>query len=144
MPIFVDTNVLVFARDATEPVKQACAAGWMRHLWETQEGRASIQVLEEYYVTTTRELEPGLTSEQARADVTDLLAWGPLSIDGEVLEAAWSIEDRFELSFWDALIVASAHRAGCRHLLTEDLQHDADLDGVRVVDSFRVPAGPLE
>ena len=64
-----------------------------------------------------------------RADVLDL--------------AAWSIEDRFGLSFWDALIVAAAQVSRCEVLLTEDLQHDLDLDGVRVVDPFQVEPGDL-
>lgn len=144
MPVFVDTNVLVYARDASEPEKQARAREWMQHLWEKGSGRLSLQVLEEFYVTTTRKLKPGLKREDARADVLDLLAWRPVLVDGDVVEAAWSIEDRFRLSFWDALVVAAAHRAGCGHLLTEDLQNGADFDGVRVVDPFSVPVGSLE
>ena len=54
---------------------------------------------------------------------------------GELLVAAWSVEDRLRLSScWDALIVAAAKLAGCEHLPTEDLHHRADLDGVQVVN----------
>ena len=91
-----------------------------------------IQVLQEYYVTVTRKLRPGLPKDAARADVQDLSAWCPAAIDVEDLEVAWSIEDRLGLSFWDSLIVAAAHVAGCEVILTEDLQHEMDLDGVRV------------
>ncbi|PYQ60739.1 MAG: hypothetical protein DMF53_16455, partial [Acidobacteria bacterium] len=52
--------------------------------------------------------------------------------------AAWSIQDRFRLSWWDALIVSAARSAECPYLLTEDLQHGQDLDGVRVVSPFRI------
>jgi predicted nucleic acid-binding protein len=72
VPIFVDTNVLVYARDTAQPGKQPQAAAWVRHLVETRQGRLSYQVLQEYYVTTTRKLHPGLSVEQARADVRDL------------------------------------------------------------------------
>jgi predicted nucleic acid-binding protein len=140
VPVFVDTNVLVYTRDASEPDKQPRALEWMRLLWDSGSGRLSHQVLQEFYVTTTRKLRPGLPPEQARADVRDLLSWRPLTVDGDLLEAAWSIEDRFGLSFWDALIVASARTAGCRSLLTEDLQEGLELDGLRVVDPFRTPA----
>jgi predicted nucleic acid-binding protein len=51
--IFVDTNVLVYARDASEPEKQPSATTWMAHLWRSREGRLSIQVLHEFYVTVT-------------------------------------------------------------------------------------------
>jgi predicted nucleic acid-binding protein len=141
VPVFVDTNVLVYARDASEPEKHARAFEWIRHLWDTGEGRVSMQVLQEYYVTTTRKLRPGLAPDDARADVRDLSAWRPVTIGLEGLEAAWTIEERFGLSFWDALVVAAAHVARCDVLLSEDLQHGLDLDGVRVVDPFS-GAGP--
>lgn len=136
MPVFVDTNVLVYARDATERKKQPLADRWIRWLWESGEGRLSVQVLQEYYVTTTRKLSPGMTSEDARSDVRDLLTWRPVELDGALLEAGWAIEDRFGLSFWDSLIVAAAHDAGCESLLTEDLSSGMDLDGLLVVSPF--------
>lgn len=136
MPIFVDSNVLVYARDTRDPKKHERATAWVRHLWETGEGRLSAQVLHEFYVTTTRKLRPGLAPAAARADVRDLSAWRPVLLGIEGLEAAWALEDRFGLSFWDALIVAAAHVARCEVLLTEDLQDGTDLDGVRVVDPF--------
>jgi predicted nucleic acid-binding protein len=143
VPVFVDTNVLVYARDASEPEKQPQAAAWIDHLWRTRTARLSFQVLQEYYATTTRKLAPGLTPEQARADVRDLLAWRPVSVGTELLEAAWSVEDRFGLSCWDAPIVAAARIAGCEYLLTEDLQHGAELEGLQVVSPFRAAAGSL-
>lgn len=139
MPTFVDTNVLVYARDASDAAKQERAARWVRHLWEEETGRISFQVLHEYYMTTTRKLRPGLSPEAARSDVRDLLAWDPVAADGPLIESAWSIEQRFDLSFWDAMIVASAHATRCDVLLTEDLQHGADLDGVTVMDPFQAP-----
>jgi predicted nucleic acid-binding protein len=141
--VFVDTNVLVYARDASESAKQPQAAAWVEHLWQTRSARLSFQVLQEYYATTTRKLKPGLTPEQARADVRDLLAWRPVPAGAELLEAGWSVEDRFGLSCWDALIVAAANVAGCEYLLTEDLQHGAEFDGLRVVNPFRAEAGSL-
>ena len=53
---FVDTNLLVYSRDASEPEKQARAALWMEALWERGNGRVSAQVLHEFYVTVTRKL----------------------------------------------------------------------------------------
>jgi predicted nucleic acid-binding protein len=115
----------------------------VEHLWRTRSARLSFQVLQEYYATTTRKLKPGLSPEQARADVRDLLAWRPVPAGAELLEAGWSVEDRFGLSCWDALIVAAARIAGCGYLLTEDLQHGAEFEGLRAVDPFRVEAGSL-
>lgn len=135
--VFVDSNVLVYVRDASEPEKQKAAAEWMRALWEARTGRLSTQVLSEFYVTVTGKLDPGLERAEARADVRSLAAWHPLATDRSLIASAWEIEDRFGLSFWDALIVAAARRARCTHLLTEDLQDGQDLDGTLVIDPFR-------
>lgn len=143
MTVFVDTNVLVYARDASEPDKQPQAAAWVEYLWRTRTARLSFQVLQEYYATTTRKLEPGLSPEQARADIRDLLAWRPVPVGAEALEAGWSLEDRFGLSCWDALIVAAAKITACEYLLTEDLQHGTELEGLQVVNPFRAAPGSL-
>ena len=144
MPVFVDTNVLVYARDASEPDKQPRALDWIKALWESREGRVSSQILQEYYVAVTRKLRPGLPAAAARADVRNLLAWQPFAIDAETLEAAWQLEDRYRLSTWDALVVAAARLGGCEYLLTEDLQDGQDLGGVEVVNPFsREPAAVL-
>ena len=136
MPVFVDTNVLVYARDAGEATKQPQATAWLDHLWRSRTGRLSYQVLQEFYVTVTRKLDPGLTPTEARADARNLLAWQPVAVDDEVLLAAWSLEDRHSLSFWDALIIAAARAAGCQRLLSEDLSDGAVYDGVEVVNPF--------
>ena len=66
---FVDTNVLVYSRDASEPDKQPRAHEWLTALWRHWCGRTSIQVLNEYYVTVTRKLKPGLSEEEAWKDI---------------------------------------------------------------------------
>ena len=134
---FVDTNVLVYARDASEGEKQRRAIGWMDALWRSRAGRTSFQVLSEYYVTVTAKLTPGMPAEDARRDVRALLAWQPLRVGEAVLEGAWSVQGRYRFSWWDSLVVASAQVLECSFLLTEDLQEGQDLGGIRVVDPFR-------
>jgi predicted nucleic acid-binding protein len=141
--VFVDTNVLVYARDAAQPGKQPVAGAWMDRLWATAEGRLSTQVLNEFYVTVARKLEPGLSLAEARAEVTELTTWQPVPVTNDIVRQAWTLEDRFALSFWDALIVAAARASGCSHLLTEDLQDGQDLDGLLVVDPFRHEPGTV-
>jgi predicted nucleic acid-binding protein len=144
VPTFVDTNVLVYARDATEGQKQERALAWLEHLWRTREGRLGYQVLEEYYVTVTRKLRPGLSASEARSDVRALVAWDPVVVGADVLESAWRLESRWRVSFWDAAILAAARSAGCEHLLTEDLEHGGTMGGVRVVDPFVAEPGTLD
>jgi predicted nucleic acid-binding protein len=132
--VFVDTNVLIYALDRAEPVKHRAARAWRDALWKSGHGRVSFQVLQEFYVTVT--LKQRQAREEARAEVRDLLAWQPVEVGAAVVERAWKIQDRYGLSFWDALIVAAAKAAACRYLLTEDLQADQELDGVTVVSPF--------
>jgi predicted nucleic acid-binding protein len=136
--VFVDSNVLVYSVDETEPDKQTRAAEWLKRLWSTRAGRLSFQVLQEFYVNVTRATGIAMPAADAREIARSLLAWQPVRIGAGELEAAWSLQDRYSISWWDALIVAAASSAGCRFLLTEDLQHDQDFGGLRVVDPFRV------
>jgi predicted nucleic acid-binding protein len=134
-PVFVDTNVFLYAVDRADPRKQAAARLWRAELWKSRRGRTSFQVLQEFFVIVTRK---ALSSrENARAEVRDLLAWKPVAVDAVTLERGWKIQDRYKLSFWDALIVAAAQQAMCGYLLTEDLQTGQDMDGVVVVNPFR-------
>jgi predicted nucleic acid-binding protein len=142
--IFIDTNILVYGRDASEPEKHRMAQAWMAHMWSTRRGRLSYQVLQEFYVTVTEKLEPGLDRESARREVRSFLPWRPVLVDDRVLEAAWPIQDRHGLSWWDSLIVAAASISGCAYLLTEDLQDEQVLGAVRVVNPFRVSPDTLE
>ena len=135
MPVFVDTTVLLYALDEADPEKQAAARAWRAALWESRAGRISFQVLQEFYVNV-RQKWPA-AAEEARAEVRDLLAWRPVAVDAALLERGWKIQDRYRLSFWDAMIVAAAKASSCRYLLTEDLQPDQTLDGVMVVSPFR-------
>lgn len=133
-PIFVDTNVLIYALDQADLKKQQVACLWRAELWKSRRGRLSYQVLQEFYVKVTQKWPT--VRQQARAEVRDLLAWQPVAVDADLLERSWKIQERYRLPFWDALIVAAAKSSSCQYLLTEDLQTDQDLDGVIVVNPF--------
>jgi len=134
--VFVDTNVLLYRHDLAIPEKQVAAEVWLTHLWRTRSGRLSMQVLQEFYFNATQKLKPGLARKAARQEVQDLTTWHPIPVDFQVVADAWDLQDRYDLSFWDSLIAAAARLTGCRFLLTEDLQHDQDLNGVRVLSPF--------
>jgi predicted nucleic acid-binding protein len=136
--VFVDTNVLVYLRDARDAAKQKSAANWLAALWETRAGRVSAQVLQEYYVTVTAKLDPGLPVQEAHEDVLALYAWRPVETTVGLIEAAFDAQDRWGFSFWDSMIVAAARAAECDVLLTEDLSHDQQLGDLRVVNPFIV------
>jgi len=138
-PVFVDTNVLIYAVDLADPRKQRAAQSWLDELWNSKMGRLSFQVLQEFYVKVSQK---GLsTADDARAEIRDLLTWKPVPVTAGLLEQGWKIQDRYRLSFWDSLIVAAAKSASCRFLLTEDLQSGQDFGGLLAINPFlRDPA----
>jgi predicted nucleic acid-binding protein len=131
-PVFVDTNVFLYALDRADLKKQQAARAWRETLWKNRLGRISFQVLQEFYAKSIQKWPEG--RDEARAEVKDLLAWQPVMVDAAILERSWKFQDRYQLSFWDSLIVAAAKTCGCRYLLTEDLQTNQDLDGVLVIN----------
>jgi predicted nucleic acid-binding protein len=134
--IFVDTNILVYARDAGEPTKQSIAGEWLRELWVEQRGRTSMQVLTEYYTTVTRKLRPGLAADAAWDDVNALFAWEPQAVDRNLIVRACDIERAHSLPWWDSMIVAAAQIQACAVLLSEDLQHGWTCGSVTVRNPF--------
>jgi len=134
-PVFVDSNVLIYAVDEGDLKKHVAARLWYSELWKNRCGRVSFQVLQEFYVNATRKMPTAI--EAIRAEIKSLLAWQPTAINGEILDGGWRIRDRYHISFWDALIVSAAKAASCRHLLTEDLQAGQEFEGVLVVNPFR-------
>ena len=140
---FVDTNILVYFRDTSEPEKQKISANWLKTLWENQTGRISIQVLNEYYVTVTRKLKPGMTESLARQDIKNLMAWHPVTVDLSIIENSWLIQDTYQFSWWDSLIVAAALKANCSILLSEDLQHGRHIQDLTIIDPFQSDAGQM-
>ena len=134
--VFVDTNVLVYARDSRDARKQGRATSWLEHLWRRQLGRTSFQVLMEYYATVTHKLNPGLPSPVAWDDVSHLLLWRPQPSDEMLLKRGREIELRYRLNWWDCLIVAAAQLQGCALLLSEDMHEGADYGGVTVRNPF--------
>ena len=141
-PVFVDSNIFLYAVDDADPRKQRVARDWRAELWKSRLGRISFQVLNEFYVNAVR-LKPA-GRDEARAEVRDLLAWKPVVVDAALLERCWKLQDRYRLSYWDSLIVAAAKTALCGFLLTEDLQDGQKLDGVQVVNPFlREPGSVL-
>jgi predicted nucleic acid-binding protein len=135
--IFVDTNIFVYARDSGPAAKQLIAADWLSRLWQQRTGRTGIQVLNEYYVTVTRKLKPGIEPDDAWDDIQALMLWNPQPVDRDVLNSARDIERRYRIGWWDAMIVAAALTQHCQILLSEDLQHGMRFGELRVQDPFR-------
>jgi predicted nucleic acid-binding protein len=134
--VFVDTTVLVYAHDASEALRQPVAQGVISELWRTRSGALSTQVLQEFYVVATRKFDPPMPRREARDLVDAYGHWHLVEIDVALIVAASQLEERHRLSFWDALIVEAARRAGAARLVTEDLQPGRRLAGMLIDNPF--------
>jgi predicted nucleic acid-binding protein len=133
---FVDTNVLVYLFDADAVDKQAAARRLLASAGEEGDLILSTQVLKEFYVSVTRKLGKPLPPDEALKATRALGELPVVQVDPETIYAAIELGRRFQLSFWDALIVEAARRGDCDRLLSEDLQDGQEIAGVRVVNPF--------
>lgn len=133
---FVDTNVIVYAYDASAGPKRERAAATIRDLWRSGAGCISVQVLQEFFVTVTRKAPRQVEPRTAANAVADLARWTTHSPDADDVIAAIELHERMRISFWDAMIVQSALSLDCEVLLSEDLNPAQRYDGVLVVDPF--------
>ncbi len=138
---FVDTNVLLYgastAREGREKAQVALS------ILDSDDLALSVQVLQEFYVQATR---PGkrdrLTHEQASLLIESFLLRFPVQATTvPLVRAALAAKGRFRISYWDAAILEAARLQGCQTVLSEDLNHGQDYDGVRVIDPFRKTKG---
>ena len=133
---FVDTNVLVYAHDRSETRKQPIAQALLDVLWRTRSGVLSTQVLQEFYVVTTRKFDPPMRRGAAREIVALYGEWPIVQVDVALILAASKLEERHAFSFWDALVVEAARRCGATRLLTEDLQAGRRIGGISIENPF--------
>jgi len=132
--IFFDTNILVYTDDRANPAKQKRALEILDESKQTQTGVVSLQILQEYFVTVTRKY--GVDASAARRKVELFAAFDVVEpVLSDVL-AAIDLHRLHHLSYWDALVIHCARRAGCKHVLSEDMQHGQVIDGVRIVNPF--------
>jgi predicted nucleic acid-binding protein len=134
---FVDTNVLVYAHDCSETRKQPVARMLLEELWRDRTGVLSTQVLQEFHVVVTKKFAPPMSNAAARELVALYGTWQTVQIDLPLILAASSLEERHQLSFWDALIVEAAARSGAVRLVTEDLQHGRRFGSLGIENLFR-------
>jgi predicted nucleic acid-binding protein len=131
---FLDTNVLVYAFDESEPAKRARALALLED--EALDIVLSAQVLNEFYWMVTRKLTPAVSAIVAQEVVRELALGRVVPIDASLVEEAIALSRRHRLSLWDAGIVVAAQRSGCRELLTEDLTNGQAFGSVTVRDPF--------
>ncbi len=134
--VFVDTNIIVYAYDASAGKKHKMAVEIMEGLWNSGHGVLSSQVLQEFFVNATRKIAKPLEVAVAREIVKDLLKWKVVTVDGEIILEAIDILSRYRYSFWDSIIIQSAIQGGANLLVSEDLHDGQVINGVTIKNPF--------
>jgi predicted nucleic acid-binding protein len=132
---FLDTNVLVYSDDPRDLAKQAKALNLIKDHLRLRTGVVSLQVLQEYFVSATGKLklDPGLAKQRVEVFAKFQVAEPTV---GDIL-AAIDLHRLHGFSYWDALILRMAKQSGCRIVLSEDMQHGQDFDGMTIVNPFQ-------
>jgi predicted nucleic acid-binding protein len=134
---FVDTNILVYAHDLVSGTKNERARSLMEELWSSGGGVLSTQVLQELCVNLRRKSVKPLTMEQTRSLIQDYSNWEIVVNNHNSVMEALAIETHYQISFWDALIVHAAERAGAAILYSEDFSDGQIYGSVRVVNPLK-------
>ena len=133
--VFLDTNVLAYACDADQPLKREQARDLLNSLSRDVPPCISTQVLQEFFVTATRKM--GVEPLQAKRIIHTFRQMETVLIDPEDISHAIDGSVIWQISFWDALILAAARKARCTVLYSEDLNDGQVYDTIRVVNPFR-------
>jgi predicted nucleic acid-binding protein len=131
---FVDTNILMYAHDASAGAKHERARALVEELWRSRSGVVSTQVLQELCVNLRRKADRPVDLRTTREIVTDYLSWEVVVNTGESILEALEVENRHGISFWDALVIQAAESSGAAVLYSEDLSDGQAYGSVRVVN----------
>lgn len=141
--ILIDTNVLVYAYDRADLVKQRRAIDLLDYIRITRIGVVSAQTLSEFFTIVTRKLIPPLTMAEAEAQLQGFVSqWPVLPVTEKVILEAVRGARLYQLHFWDAQIWAVARLHGLSTILSEDFNPGALIEDVRFINPFVVDFGP--
>ena len=131
---FLDTNVLLCAYDLDAPEKRLIAQFLIQQAWIRPGFTAiSVQVLQEFHVNF---ICKGHSVKEASFLIADFSHWPVIDNNLAIFRLGRSLQPRWQVSLWDAMILAAAKISGAHELLTENLNHGQDYGGVRVVNPF--------
>jgi predicted nucleic acid-binding protein len=136
---FIDSNVFVYLFDETDARKQAIASQCVTRALEHGSGVISFQVVQESLNVLTRKIKVPLKPDDAESFLRQVLQplWH-VQPSAALYTRALKLQTGLSISFYDSLMVAGALEAGCKRLLTEDLQHGQRIEGLRIDNPFIV------
>jgi predicted nucleic acid-binding protein len=133
---FVDTNILIYAHDEADKPKNARAVELLDRLWAERRGVLSTQVLQEFAVNLRKRMRQPLDLDEVRRRLENFMQWEIVLNSPQSILQALEIEQRYQLSFWDAMIVQAAESGGCEVLYSEDLSRGQEYNGVLAINPF--------
>jgi predicted nucleic acid-binding protein len=138
---FIDTNVLLYTID--EDPAAAAKRQRAQELLLSGPWGWSVQVAAEFFVNATSPKRPfRLTDSAAAALVEAWFALPTIELTPDLFRAAVELRQRYQISYWDAAIIAAAKEMGCTTVYSEDLNAGQTYDGVTVVNPFAAGAAP--
>ena len=133
---FIDANIVVYAYDSADPAKQQHARHILRRGITEETAVLSAKVLGEFFTVATSRIPEPLSAEEAKGVIGILSVLPVVEIDLQLILRATSIQRIYGINYWDSLIVAAAHRAGCTQILTEDLNTGQSYHNILTVNPF--------
>jgi predicted nucleic acid-binding protein len=133
---FVDTNILIYAQDRASGKKFEIARNLINRLWDNEQGVLSTQVLQEVCFTVQRKVQRPVKFTEVWAVLEDYLDWEIVVNTPATILGALVLQDRYQVSFWDGLILSAAESVGAEVLCSEDLSHGQLYGTVRVLNPF--------
>jgi predicted nucleic acid-binding protein len=132
--VFLDANIFVYAQDTGAPDKQRKSREIITRLAESGDGVVSTQVMQEFLVAATRKL--GVDPLAAKGVLKTFTVFEIVQVSAALIHEAIDCSILNQLSFWDSLILAAAASAGCKTVLSENLNTGQNILGVKVQNPF--------
>ena len=133
--VFIDSNIIIYAHDLDERKKHTIAEKKLQELWQQDiPPNISIQVLQECYVNLIKKNVP---LKEVEETIIDYLKWNVINNDQVILKEGMHLKRKYNLSLWDALIIAAAKAAQARFILSEDLNDEQVYEGIRIINPFK-------
>ncbi len=134
--IFLDTDILIYAHDLDAGNKHHVALEIVKDLWEKRTGILSTQVLQEFYVNVTKKIPNPISPLETREIIRSYICWVTRETPPMSIIRASEIEEKYHISFWDALVVVAAYEARVDKILTEDLSSGQIIEGILIENPF--------
>lgn len=134
--VFLDTNILVYAHDLDAGIKHQVAFQIVKDMWDKRTGVLSTQVLQEFYITLTKKIGNPISPIEAREVIRSYSCWEIRENTAMSVIRASELEEKYQISFRDALVVVAADESKVDKILTEDLNPGQIIEGILIENPF--------